>query len=247
MSVGFRPTEADNEIIQGHKRPGESTSDVLRRALRALDREKWKAQARADMERIAAAGEDLSDEPDDWGYDEDGRIVDLRGEPDERPSVSVAAPMTAADQAAASTPAESFPAWPPHFMVPSPPSLEKVRSLTAAPTAVADALRANPHITTYFRDALQAVRWLSDLNIAGTPTTLHFTRSGSVAEVQRKTSSAEERSSVRAALQVLQGAGQVVKIVDERSAVSASPARRAGASWKLAHLRTVAARRGSKR
>lgn len=30
------------------------------------------------MERIAASGEDLSDEPDDWGYDEDGKTVDLR-------------------------------------------------------------------------------------------------------------------------------------------------------------------------
>ncbi|WP_405812669.1 MULTISPECIES: hypothetical protein [unclassified Streptomyces] len=66
MSVGFRPTPADNEIIQAHKRPEESTSDVLRRALRALDRQKWDEQARRDMERIAASGEDLSDEPDDW-------------------------------------------------------------------------------------------------------------------------------------------------------------------------------------
>ncbi|MEU9233471.1 hypothetical protein [Streptomyces subrutilus] len=66
MSVGFRPTPADNEIIQAHKRPEESTSDVLRRALRALDRQKWDEQAGRDMERIAASGEDLSDEPDDW-------------------------------------------------------------------------------------------------------------------------------------------------------------------------------------
>ncbi|WP_412079402.1 hypothetical protein ACLF6K_38120 (plasmid) [Streptomyces xanthophaeus] len=72
MSVGFRPTPADNEIIQAHKRPEESTSDVLRRALRALDRQKWDEQARQDMERIAATGEDLSDEPDDWSdHDEE--------------------------------------------------------------------------------------------------------------------------------------------------------------------------------
>ncbi|MER5511251.1 hypothetical protein ABT052_38925 [Streptomyces sp. NPDC002766] len=80
MSVGFRPTNADDEIIQAHKRPGETTSDVLRRALRALDRERWQDEARKDMERISAGGEDLSDEPDDWGYDEDGRPVDLRGD-----------------------------------------------------------------------------------------------------------------------------------------------------------------------
>ncbi|WP_226966753.1 hypothetical protein [Streptomyces phaeolivaceus] len=79
MSVGFRPSQEDNEIIQAHKRPDESTSDVLRRALRALDRERWDKQAREDMERIAASGEDLSDEQDEWGYDEDGRATDLRG------------------------------------------------------------------------------------------------------------------------------------------------------------------------
>ncbi|MFF8867995.1 hypothetical protein ACF08B_38835 [Streptomyces sp. NPDC015139] len=79
MSVGFRPSPEDNEIIQAHKRPDESTSDVLRRALRALDRERWDSQAREDMERIAASGEDLSDEPDEWGYDEDGAPADLRG------------------------------------------------------------------------------------------------------------------------------------------------------------------------
>ncbi|MGW2672360.1 hypothetical protein ACWC5F_30455 [Streptomyces sp. NPDC001272] len=70
MTVGFRPTPADNEIIQAHKRPEESTSDVLRRALRALDRQRWDDQARLDMERIAASNEDLSEEPDDWAEDE---------------------------------------------------------------------------------------------------------------------------------------------------------------------------------
>ncbi|MGW6865911.1 hypothetical protein [Streptomyces sp. NPDC054901] len=75
MTVGFRPTPADEEIIQAHKRPEESTSDVLRRALRALDRQKWENQARQDMERIAASGEDLSDEPDAWTYDQDGKPV----------------------------------------------------------------------------------------------------------------------------------------------------------------------------
>ncbi|MGW6058435.1 hypothetical protein [Streptomyces sp. NPDC055189] len=75
MSIGFRPTEEDNEIIQAHKRTGESTADVLRRALRSLDREEWERQAREDMERIAASGEDLSTEPDDWGFDEAGEAV----------------------------------------------------------------------------------------------------------------------------------------------------------------------------
>ncbi|MEV7252573.1 hypothetical protein [Streptomyces cyaneofuscatus] len=78
MSVGFRPTPEDTEIIRAHQRPDESTSDVLRRALRALDRERWEQEARADMERIATEGEDLSDEPDEWGYDDTGTPTDLR-------------------------------------------------------------------------------------------------------------------------------------------------------------------------
>ncbi len=78
MSVGFRPTEADMRLIEKLKRPGEKTSDVLRRALAALDDSEWQAQARADMERIAASGENLAEEPDEWGYDETGAPVDLR-------------------------------------------------------------------------------------------------------------------------------------------------------------------------
>ena len=88
MSIGFRPTAEDNEIIQAHKRPDESTSDVLRRALRALERERWTKQAREDMERIAASGEDLSDEPDDWGYDEDGRLEAYQREQQETPKAA---------------------------------------------------------------------------------------------------------------------------------------------------------------
>lgn len=78
MSVGFRPTEADSELIEAHRRPGEATADVLRRALRALDQQRWAAQAREDMERIAASGEDLSEEPDEWGFDGAGQFTDLR-------------------------------------------------------------------------------------------------------------------------------------------------------------------------
>ncbi|XVV35018.1 hypothetical protein ACQPXT_13620 [Streptomyces sp. CA-100214] len=77
-SIGFRPTEEDDELIRAHKRPDETITDVLRRALRALDRESWEQQARADMERIA--GEDLSEEPDDWVYGETGEPIDVRSQ-----------------------------------------------------------------------------------------------------------------------------------------------------------------------
>jgi hypothetical protein len=45
-------------------RDDERTADVIRRALRLLDREAWLARARADSERLV--DEDLSDEADAW-------------------------------------------------------------------------------------------------------------------------------------------------------------------------------------
>ncbi|HEY1094097.1 MAG TPA: hypothetical protein VGE61_05305 [Glycomyces sp.] len=72
MAIGFRPTDDDERIIESFKREGESTSDVLRRGLRSLERLAWEDQARADMARLAL--EDLSDEPDAWEYDETGAI-----------------------------------------------------------------------------------------------------------------------------------------------------------------------------
>lgn len=62
--IGFRPTEEDQRIIKAAMRGDESTTDVIRRALRLLAREQWLSQARADAERLA--NEDLSDEKDAW-------------------------------------------------------------------------------------------------------------------------------------------------------------------------------------
>jgi len=72
MSVGFRPTEEDLRMIEANPREGEKTSDVIRRALRLLDREAWEERARADMHRLRT--EDLSAEADAWRYDADGNI-----------------------------------------------------------------------------------------------------------------------------------------------------------------------------
>lgn len=64
-TIGFRPTEEDQRIIDAMTSlTGESASDTLRRALRLLDRDLWLRQARADM--TANADEDLSSEPDAW-------------------------------------------------------------------------------------------------------------------------------------------------------------------------------------
>lgn len=63
-TIGFRPTVEDQRIIDAALRSGERTSDVIRRALRLLEREVWLTQARTDAERLAA--EDLSTEPDAW-------------------------------------------------------------------------------------------------------------------------------------------------------------------------------------
>jgi hypothetical protein len=72
MSVGFRPTEEDLRVIEANRRADEKTSDVIRRALRLLDREAWEERARADMRRLRS--EDLSAEPGAWEYDADGNI-----------------------------------------------------------------------------------------------------------------------------------------------------------------------------
>jgi antitoxin ParD1/3/4 len=72
MSVGFRPTEEDLQVIEANRRKDEKTSDVIRRALRLLDREAWEARAREDMHRLR--NEDLSAEPDEWEYDPAGNI-----------------------------------------------------------------------------------------------------------------------------------------------------------------------------
>lgn len=63
-TIGFRPTEDDERIIKAAMRPNEHTSDVIRRALRLLEREVWLSQARSDAERLAV--EDVSDEADAW-------------------------------------------------------------------------------------------------------------------------------------------------------------------------------------
>jgi hypothetical protein len=72
MSVGFRPTEEDLRVIEANRREDETTSDVIRRALRLLDREAWEQRARADMHQLR--GEGLSAEADAWEYDADGNI-----------------------------------------------------------------------------------------------------------------------------------------------------------------------------
>lgn len=38
----------------------------------------WWDTAAADMDRIVASGENLTEEPDDWGYDDFGNLVDRR-------------------------------------------------------------------------------------------------------------------------------------------------------------------------
>lgn len=72
MSVGFRPTEEDLRVIEANRREDEKTSDVIRRALRLLDRAAWEERARADMHRLR--DEDLSAEAEAWEHDADGNV-----------------------------------------------------------------------------------------------------------------------------------------------------------------------------
>jgi hypothetical protein len=89
MSVGFRPTEEDLRVIEANRREDEKTSDVIRRALRLLDREAWEERARADMHRLK--GEDLSAESNEWEYDADGNVrilgsnLTVQGRPADHP------------------------------------------------------------------------------------------------------------------------------------------------------------------
>lgn len=63
-SIGFRPTAEDERILREAARPGETTSDTLRRALRLLDHERWLGRFHADAEKIK--DEDLNAEPEAW-------------------------------------------------------------------------------------------------------------------------------------------------------------------------------------
>jgi Arc/MetJ-type ribon-helix-helix transcriptional regulator len=64
VTIGFRATDEEEQIIRSAMRSGERKSDVIRRALRLLEREVWVKQARADAERLH--DEDLSAEQDAW-------------------------------------------------------------------------------------------------------------------------------------------------------------------------------------
>jgi len=75
-TVAFRTNDEDKRIIATLIRDGEAASDLLRRALRVMERDAARERMYADMARLAS--EDLSDEPDDWELDDSGKIVDLR-------------------------------------------------------------------------------------------------------------------------------------------------------------------------
>ncbi len=51
-SIGFRPTSEDERILREAARPGETTTDTLRRALRLLDHERWLERFRADAKAL---------------------------------------------------------------------------------------------------------------------------------------------------------------------------------------------------
>src|ERR1700727_1177815 len=75
LSYERRPcstTEEELRLIEANRRTDEKTRDVIRRALRLLDREAWEERARADMHRLKT--EDLSAEADAWEYGADGSI-----------------------------------------------------------------------------------------------------------------------------------------------------------------------------
>lgn len=63
-TITFRPSVDDERIIARARHGDENTTDVIRRALRLLDRQEWLQQARADADRLR--DEDINAEPDAW-------------------------------------------------------------------------------------------------------------------------------------------------------------------------------------
>ena len=63
-TIGFRPNAEDERILREAARPGETTTDTLRRALRLLSHEQWLDRFRADAGLIR--DEDLGVEPEAW-------------------------------------------------------------------------------------------------------------------------------------------------------------------------------------
>lgn len=63
-TLGFRPTPDDERILREAARPGESRSDVLRRALRLLDHDAWLAQFHRDAEGLKH--EDVNADTEAW-------------------------------------------------------------------------------------------------------------------------------------------------------------------------------------
>jgi hypothetical protein len=63
-SIGFRPTPDDERILREAARPGENTTEVLRRALRLLDHDRWLGQFHADANELK--DENLNVEPEAW-------------------------------------------------------------------------------------------------------------------------------------------------------------------------------------
>lgn len=65
-TIAFRATGHDRALVERLAREGETTSDVLRRALYVLEQEQWQVQMQEAADRIEASGENLGDEPDAW-------------------------------------------------------------------------------------------------------------------------------------------------------------------------------------
>lgn len=65
-TTGIRLNPSDKELLDKLSKPGETKADVIRRALRELERREWVLAAQEEAEHIDAHGEDLDAEPDAW-------------------------------------------------------------------------------------------------------------------------------------------------------------------------------------
>lgn len=65
-AINFRANPHDEQLLARLQHRGESTSDLIRRALAALEQIEWEREAQRAAQAIMASGENLGDEPDAW-------------------------------------------------------------------------------------------------------------------------------------------------------------------------------------
>ncbi|MCY0924209.1 hypothetical protein OS965_39950 [Streptomyces sp. H27-G5] len=175
---------------------------------------------------VAASGEDLSEEPDDWGYDEDshpGDQLDRQHPPSAREGRPFLTP--AEDPAPTSTAADSTLDGPPYYITNVQGSVGLV-----TPTHSIEVMHSTPFVATSQHDYVRTSPRVAARIDAG---------------ADRGVLSAAALLQGTDPTKVLQGTQAL--FTDPRGEARPRPLPSAATSWRIAHLHAVAARRAGKR